>query len=645
MSRKNLTVAGLITAAFTVVLLTFALRPAANGTTREVANVAVPNPAPTSALHSAPNPSQEKSLKKTSLSQDVDATDHLNRVDVSRHLTKLLSETDGMTSLHDKSVYAKRLQQNHGFITMLMWIDFRKHKTETFKSSSFPQGTEQEKLQLQKYLKTAKSAIHGHQSYESPTFTIGKEKYYFIAQRNKEKNVGIIALINQKVLGRVADHQLKNLRLIPYPKEGKYRVESVHTDNLKDITVKTGHDNENASHFYENEIVVRFRNNSPTPGQLQTITADINGKKPRKLGYAYIFRSEKMTYYELKDYFTNKWHPEYTEPHYMYLTNDTITKNAEGTVTPNDMLFSTYQWNLPAIETELGWNLSKGSKEVVVAVVDTGVQINHPDLKGKLLTGYNAITNGSTPEDDVGHGTHVSGIIGALVNNGEGVAGISWYNKILPVKALDNSGAGTTYSVAEGIIWAADNGAKVINLSLGNYADSQFLHDAIKYAYDRDIVLVSAAGNDNTERPGYPAAYPEVIAVAATNASGEKASFSNYGDYIDVAAPGESIASTYPDSQYAALSGTSMASPHVAALAGLVRSLNPNLTNTEVMDLMTKNAVDLGTPGHDKYFGWGQVDIYKTLQAASGNQVPLQLWPQHVQQQMNQLKQRLSNSK
>ncbi|HBS43960.1 MAG TPA: peptidase S8, partial [Paenibacillus sp.] len=107
----------------------------------------------------------------------------------------------------------------------------------------------------------------------------------------------------------------------------------------------------------------------------------------------------------------------------MYLTNDTITKNAEGTVTPNDMLFSTYQWNLPAIETELGWNLSKGSKEVIVAVVDTGVQINHPDLKGKLLTGYNAITNASTPEDDVGHGTHVSGIIGALVNNGEGVAG------------------------------------------------------------------------------------------------------------------------------------------------------------------------------------------------------------------------------
>lgn len=643
MSRKNLTVAGLVTAAFTVILLTFALRPAANGTNREVANVTVPNPSPASTLHSAQNPSQEKSLKTSSLNHDVDATDRLNRVDVSRHLTKLLSETDKITSLHDKSVYAKHLQKNHGFISMLMWIDFRTHKTETF-NSTLPKGSEQENKQLQKYLKTAKTAIHGHQSYESPTFTIGKEKYYFIAQRNTDKNIGIIALINQKVLGRVEDHQLKNLRLIPYPKEGKYRVESVHTDNLKDITVKTGHDNENASHFYENEIVVRFKGNAPTPGQLKMIAADINGKQPRKLGYAYIFRSDKMTYYQLKSYFTKKWNPAYTEPHYMYLTNDTITKNTNETVTPNDMLFSAYQWNLPAIETELGWNLSKGSNEVIVSVVDTGVQINHPDLKGKLLTGYNAITSGSTPEDDVGHGTHVSGIIGALVNNGEGVAGISWYNKILPVKALDNSGAGTTYSVAEGIIWAADNGAKVINLSLGNYAESQFLHDAIKYAYDRDIVIVSAAGNDNTERPGYPAAYPEVIAVAATNPSGEKASFSNFGDYVDVAAPGESIASTYPGSQYAALSGTSMASPHVAALAGLIRSLNPNLTNTEVTDLITSNAIDLGTPGHDKYYGWGQIDIYRTLQAANGNQVPLQLWPQHVRQQMNQLKQRLGTN-
>ncbi|MGN7761185.1 S8 family peptidase [Paenibacillus sp. 22594] len=624
MSRKNVMLAGLVTAAFTIAVLTFTFR--SDG-----------EPKPGQA--SVPKPLQEKTMKKTALTQDVSATDRLNRVDVSKHLRTMLFETSGKTP-EDISAYAKRLQQGHGHITMLMWIDFRTQQTSTFKSS-LPEGNDQENKQLLKYLNTAKAAIKGHQAYESPSFIIGNKKYYFTAQRDPQGHYGVIALIHQKILDKVAEHQLKNLRLIPYPKEGKYRVESVHADTLKDLTVKTGHDNENASHYYENEIVVRFKNGHPTAGQLQIIAADIRCKEPRKLGYAYIFRSGKMNYTQLKTYFNDKWHPQYTEPHYMYLTNDSVSENTATVITPNDLLFSAYQWNLPAIETEQGWNLSKGSKDVIVAVVDTGVQANHPDLKGQLLAGYNAITNTSPPDDDVGHGTHVAGIIGALTNNEEGVAGISWYNKILPVKALDNSGAGTTYSVAEGIIWAADKGAKVINLSLGNYADSQFLHDAIKYAYDRDVVIVSAAGNDNTERPGFPAAYPEVLAVAATNATGEKASFSNYGEYIDVAAPGESIASTYPDNQYAALSGTSMASPHVAALAGLVRSLNPALTNKEVMAMMTSNAVDLGDPGHDKYYGWGQVDIYKTLQAAGGGEVPLQLFPQHVGRQLNSLRQSL----
>lgn len=625
MSRKNLTIAGLLTAIFAVVLLTFALRPAENAVLHQAA---------------VPGPKQEKILKKTQLSQDVVATDRLNRVDVARHLQSMLTQTKGAAA-KDVSVYAQRLQREHGHFAMLMWIDFRTQTTKTFKSS-MPKGSPEEQKMLLTYLKTAKSALKSHQSYESPTFVVGNEKYYFMAQRDPKGHIGVIALISQQVLGKVTQHQMKNLRLIPYPKEGKFRMESVHTDTLGELTVKTGHDNENASHYYENEIVVRFPNGHPTKGELQTIDADINGKQTRKLGYAYIFRSSKMSYWQLKKYFTQKWSPEYTEPHYLYLTNDTITPKEAPAITPNDLLFSTYQWNLPAIETGQGWNLAKGSKDVIVGVVDTGVQASHPDLQGKLLTGYNAVTKGSTPDDDVGHGTHVTGIIGALVNNNEGIAGISWYNKILPVKALDNSGAGTTYSVAEGIIWAADNGAKVINLSLGNYADSQFLHDAIKYAYDRDVVLVSASGNDNTERPGYPAAYPEVLAVAATNASNQRASFSNYGDYVDVAAPGESIASTYPNSQYAALSGTSMASPHVAALAALVRSLNPNLSNQEVMDIIMKNAIDLGSPGHDKYYGWGQVDILKTLQAAGGNTVPLQLWPQHVQQQINLLKQRLN---
>ena len=127
---------------------------------------------------------------------------------------------------------------------------------------------------------------------------------------------------------------------------------------------------------------------------------------------------------------------------------------------------------MPSIETEKGWNVSKGSDKILIAVLDTGVQLDHPDLKGKIAEGTNIVDKAAPPEDDVGHGTHVSGIIAASVNNGEGVAGLSWYNKVLPVKVLDSSGAGSTYSVAEGIIWATDHGAKVINMSLGNYARS-----------------------------------------------------------------------------------------------------------------------------------------------------------------------------
>jgi thermitase len=148
---------------------------------------------------------------------------------------------------------------------------------------------------------------------------------------------------------------------------------------------------------------------------------------------------------------------------------------------------------------------------------------------------------------------------------------------------------------------------------------------------------VAASGNDNTERPGYPAAYPEVFAVAATTSKKERADFSNYGDYIDVAAPGDSIASTYPGSQYAALSGTSMASPHVAALAGLIRSVNPELSADEVMEIMRKSAIDLGDKGRDIYFGYGEIDVDRALQAASAYGGALQTYPEQVKRRLERI--------
>ncbi|KAI7258438.1 hypothetical protein KC345_g10560, partial [Hortaea werneckii] len=183
MSRKNLTVAGIVTTALTVLLLAFALRPQDSGTLRQA---------------SVPDPSQEKTIKKTALVQDVSATDRLNRVDVSKHLRTMLSDTHG-ASPEAISAYARNLQQGHGHITMLMLVDFRTHKTTTYKSA-LPEGTDQENKQLLKYLNSAKAAIKGHQAYESPSFIIGSKKYYFMAQRDQEGHIGVIALINQKIL-------------------------------------------------------------------------------------------------------------------------------------------------------------------------------------------------------------------------------------------------------------------------------------------------------------------------------------------------------------------------------------------------------------------------------------------------------------
>ncbi|MGN7357757.1 S8 family peptidase [Paenibacillus sp. SAF-054] len=581
-----------------------------------------------------PNPKQEHISKQSMMAQDIASTDHLTRLDAKQHLTSMLDKLAqaGPAQISD---YVRNLQKSHDHFTMIIWQDAKKGKRQEYAISK-NNWNESDRTTLKGYMRKAEQSISQHRSYESPSFKLDGKQYFVMAEPAKTRpKQGVIALMNQRILTEVANHQKKNLRLIPYPKEGKYKVESVHADTLRDITVRTGHDNEKASHFYENEIVVRFRQD-PTREDMNRIVSELRAESSRKLGYAYVFHASGMDYSQLKSYFLKKWNPLYVEPHYLYMTNDKVKESTSSLPNvPNDLLFAKYQWNLPAIETNQAWDISRGSSDVIVGIVDTGVDLQHPDLQGQLLTGYNVINPDSDPQDDVGHGTHVSGIIGALVNNNEGVAGISWYNKMLPVKALDKSGSGTTYSVAEGIIWAAENGAKVINMSLGNYADSEFLHDAVKYAYDRDIVLVAASGNDNTERPGYPAAYPEVLAVAATDSNMKRASYSNYGDYIDVSAPGTSIASTYPGNQYAALSGTSMASPHVAAMAALIRSRNPDLTNKQVMDIMRSSTVDLGPKGRDKYYGYGQIDILKALEAAGNSEAPLQFWPQHVQKKMD----------
>ncbi|OBR63077.1 serine protease [Paenibacillus oryzae] len=568
---------------------------------------------------------KEQKLKLAALQNDMDATATLMSLECAKDFRNIMA-ADGDSPVK-ATAEIKALMKEHPHLAHIRWIGPGKD----VQIGKLPKS---QKEDAQMYSAEAAKKIAKGANYESKPFESADGSRYIVlgVPDQTGSGHGIVGVMKQDIVKQVEMHQKRNLRLIPYPAEGNYRIESVKPNSTVDTTVKTGEDNGNASHYHVKDAVVHFTT-PPSEEQLSRIKADVGASVIQQLGDTYVFRSDKVEADKLIQYFQNNWKIKYTEPHYLYLTND----EHAAKIVPNDALYSQYQWNLPSIAAEEGWTLSKGDEGVIIAVLDTGVQSSHPDLQGRLLAGKNIVNTGKTPDDDVGHGTHVAGIIGAAVNNGEGVAGVSWFNKIMPVKVLDSSGAGSTYSVAQGIIWAVDNGAKVINMSLGNYAKADFLHDAIKYAYERDVVLIAASGNDNTDRPGYPAAYPEVFAVAATSSNDQKASFSNYGDYIDVAAPGDSIASTYPGSQYAALSGTSMASPHVAALAGLIRSINPDLSNEEVMEIMRVSARDLGQAGKDNYFGHGEIDIDKALKAAANYGGALQTYPQQVKRKLERL--------
>jgi subtilisin family serine protease len=372
-------------------------------------------------------------------------------------------------------------------------------------------------------------------------------------------------------------------------------------------TVEHGSDNQK-SHYVRNEIIVRFEE-EPSAEQWAAWgrAMDIEAK-PHKLPQTYLVTSSTQDTPALLRYF-RKQQIKYAEPHWIYETQ-------LSTVTPNDEFYARYQWNVEAVHAPEAWQMSRGSRAVQVAVVDTGVDLTHPDLRGKLVRGTNVVDGRKSAADDNGHGTHVAGIIAARTNNLVGIAGLTWRNAVMPIKAMGADGSGTTFAVADGIIEAVDRGARVINLSLGNYATSAFLRDAVLYAERHQVVLVAAAGNDDSGQSSYPAAYPEVLAVAATTRAGAVAGFSNYGPYVDVAAPGDGIASTYKGGQYAMLSGTSMATPHVAALAALVCGVNPRLTAAQVRAVITSTATDIGPAGRDDHSGYGEIDVQRALEKA-----------------------------
>lgn len=269
----------------------------------------------------------------------------------------------------------------------------------------------------------------------------------------------------------------------------------------------------------------------------------------------------------------------------------------------------------PFLSKQWGWYRIGGDKaleagykgsDVVVAVLDTGIDLDHPDLADNIVDGWNFVDNNDDVSDLDNHGTMVSGIIAAIANNGVGLIGVAPEAKIMPLKVLDTNG-GNIRDIASAIRYAADNGAKVITMSFGGQYTrfSISTERAIDYASRQGCILVAAAGNDNTDELVFPASYEQVIAVSAIDQNDLRADFSNYGSYIDFCAPGINIVSTGKNGDYFMGNGTSFSAPFVAGLIALMLSDNPQLTTEEVKTNLRNNAEDLGEEGFDQYYGWG----------------------------------------
>jgi len=345
----------------------------------------------------------------------------------------------------------------------------------------------------------------------------------------------------------------------------------------------------------------------------------------------------------------------YAEPNYIVRTNGKI---------PDDKYYGGYQWNLPMIGLPEAWDETTGSDDVIVAVVDSGVLMNHPDLSGRLTnTGYKFLNSGNDkgadPNDPGGkesqtngssfHGTHVAGIIAAKTNNNIGVAGVTWNTKIMPVRVIGAGGTGTSYDMQQGIRYAAglsnDSGiilpeasrANIINLSLGSTKISPIEQELFNEVRAKGIIVVAAAGNEKSTTPSYPASYEGVISVSAVNINGTRASYSNYGSNIDVAAPGGDSGDLngdgYPDyilstggddtsgsikyDVYTLKAGTSMATPHVAGVAALMKAVYPKLTPDDFTLLLNVGDITDKTGDGDKiYYGNGLINAFKAVAAA-----------------------------
>ena len=268
----------------------------------------------------------------------------------------------------------------------------------------------------------------------------------------------------------------------------------------------------------------------------------------------------------------------------------------------------TVDWGINKVEAPEIWAAGYTGEGVKIAVLDTGIDMEHTDLDANLKGGANMI-GGSSYDDDNGHGTHCAGII-AAENNDFGTVGVAYAADLYAVKVLDSTGSGYYSQIISGIDWAISNDMDIISMSLGGSTGSTTLQSAIARAYNAGIVIVAAAGNNGTSSISYPARYTQAVAIGAVNSSDVRASWSNYGSQLDLVAPGVSIYSTYYGNSYATLSGTSMATPYAAGMFALAKEASPALTNAQLETQLKTYAMDLGTSGFDIYYGYGLVQSF-----------------------------------
>ncbi len=318
---------------------------------------------------------------------------------------------------------------------------------------------------------------------------------------------------------------------------------------------------------------------------------------------------------------------EWAEPDYL----------AYPTAIPNDPQYGS-QWGLTQIGAPAAWNLTTGSSSVSIALLDSGLDFSHPDLASKIWTnpgeiaangldddnngyiddlhGWDFVNSDNTPADDNGHGTQTAGVAGAATDNGIGIAGVCWDCSLLPVKVMQAGGVANYSDIAAGVLYAARKGARVINISLGGYSESSALLAAIQAASQTyGSLIVAGAGNDSLETPFYPAAYPQVLAVAATTPGDLRWSGSNFGAWVDVAAPGEAITTTFLGGDYGSVDGTSLSTAFVSGLAGLLRSQYPDWTAEMVRAqiIHTAENIDSLNPGYESKLGAGRIDAASAL--------------------------------